>query len=364
MKAPAYDFMSVEPAGIFSLRDKSAHSRRRGLLSHAFSQQSLDNCLPLINDKIDLLLATIARNRDKPFDTLLRFRLLALDIVGELFLGQSFDGLKEDKPPQFLHDGDLHFIQSGLQGNLPWLHNFLSILPIQSVQSFLGSSERVAQFGNTAYKDYIKKYGRDSKRRDLLTKILASGSSMAMTDRETYVEIGNLVFAGSDTTSTTLTYMFWELARHPEWQTKIQEELRRSDEKQSLDYNRPLPVLEAVINEALRLHPAAPSSLLRVVPMGGSDIAGYTLPPGTTVSMQCYTTQRNSTAFPDPDTFNPQRWLNSDMSADAKLLFMPFSRGTRACLGRNLAMMELKGFRRRCWLDIAFLPLLTRMKRA
>ena len=54
------------------------------------------------------------------------------------------------------------------------------------------------QFGNKAYKDYIKEHGRESNRRDLLTKILTPGKKgESMTDRETYVEISNLVFAGT-----------------------------------------------------------------------------------------------------------------------------------------------------------------------
>jgi cytochrome P450 len=59
--------------------------------------------------------------------------------------------------------------------------------------------------------------------------------------------------------------------------------------------------------------------------------------------MQCYTTQRDSFVFPGPDVFAPDRWLTkSGPSEEMKTLFMPFSKGTRACLGIHLAMMELK----------------------
>lgn len=63
----------------------------------------------------------------------------------------------------------------------------------------------------------------------------------------------------------------------------------------------------------------------------------------TIVSMQCYTTHRDPEAFPNPDTFMPERWLCDGGATEAmKTLFLPFSRGTRACLGKNLAMMQLK----------------------
>jgi cytochrome P450 len=62
----------------------------------------------------------------------------------------------------------------------------------------------------------------------------------------------------------------------------------------------------------------------------------------TVVSMQCWTTHRDPTAFPNPETFDPERWLSQEPTAAMKTLFMPFSKGSRACLGKGLAMLELK----------------------
>lgn len=59
--------------------------------------------------------------------------------------------------------------------------------------------------------------------------------------------------------------------------------------------------------------------------------------------MQCYTTQRDPAYFPDPEKFDPERWLSpSPVTNEMKEMFMPFSKGPRACLGKSLAMMELK----------------------
>jgi cytochrome P450 len=59
--------------------------------------------------------------------------------------------------------------------------------------------------------------------------------------------------------------------------------------------------------------------------------------------MQCYTTQRDPIAFPNPNKFDPTRWMEPNVvSSEMKELFMPFSKGSRACLGKSLAMMELK----------------------
>src|SRR5579862_8315883 len=58
--------------------------------------------------------------------------------------------------------------------------------------------------------------------------------------------------------------------------------------------------------------------------------------------MQSYTTHRNPVVFADPDRFNPSRWLPGNVTQGMNELFMPFSKGIRACLGVNLALMELK----------------------
>ena len=87
---------------------------------------------------------------------------------------------------------------------------------------------------------------------------------------------------GPDTTSTTLTYLFWELARHAEWQTRLRSEVSTgidwTDGLPSFKDISELPVLDALINEALRLHPAAPSSLPRETPAGGRTLNGVYIP--------------------------------------------------------------------------------------
>jgi hypothetical protein len=102
---------------------------------------------------------------------------------------------------------------------------------------------------------------------------------------------------GTDTTSTTLVYLFWELSQRPEFQDRIRAEITELD---SSEPNAPpewktvvnLQVLDAVVKEALRLHTAAPASLWRVVPKGGRVLDGYFIPenvppfPPSTFSLQ------------------------------------------------------------------------------
>ncbi len=75
--------MSLPPLGIFSLRNKAAHSQRRSLLSHAFFQQNVNDCMPIIEQKLDSLLRSFSCNTSQTVDVFLRFRLFAFDVVGK-----------------------------------------------------------------------------------------------------------------------------------------------------------------------------------------------------------------------------------------------------------------------------------------
>lgn len=82
LKAPVYESMTLQPPGIFSLRDRTAHSQRRRLLSHAFSQSNLQDCEPLIHIQIDKLVQVLQDSAGRPVDMLTWFRLAAFDVVG------------------------------------------------------------------------------------------------------------------------------------------------------------------------------------------------------------------------------------------------------------------------------------------
>lgn len=84
LKAPVYESFTVPPIGIFSMRNKTAHSNRRRLLSHAFAQSNLLESEPLIQAQISRLLDVVRAEGERPVDVLQLFRLAAFDIVGNV----------------------------------------------------------------------------------------------------------------------------------------------------------------------------------------------------------------------------------------------------------------------------------------
>jgi cytochrome P450 len=116
----------------------------------------------------------------------------------------------------------------------------------------------------------------------LKTSDLNSKGERRMTEAQISIETANLVFAGTDTMSTTITYLLWQLAQC-RWQERLREELSTvvySNGIPSFSSVDSCPILDAVISEVLRMYPAAPSSLQRDTPAEGRCLSGYFIPGG------------------------------------------------------------------------------------
>jgi cytochrome P450 len=103
-----------------------------------------------------------------------------------------------------------------------------------------------------------------------------------ITERGIVDELTNLIFAGTDTTGNTLTYLFWDMANSPEWQTRLREEIKTAiGDHDDFEYKAisELPILDAIVQEILRVRPAVPSSLQRLTPENGGVIDGVFIPP-------------------------------------------------------------------------------------
>ncbi|KAK0641810.1 cytochrome P450 [Cercophora newfieldiana] len=233
-------------------------------------------------------------------------------------------------------------------------------VPLRSVKEFLVAGDFLYGYGRDAVREYIEREGRGaSSRPTLLTKLVVGNKETGaepLSDEEIVVEVSNLMFAAVDTTGTSATYALYELACNPGWQRRLQQEIRTSGVgKKGFEYRTvsELPVLNAVVTENLRMHPAAPSALPRQTVGPVTVIDGLPLPEGILVSMQAMTTQRDPAYFPDPDKFDPARWLAP--GPDGKEQIFPGTPemqemmlvwggkgGPRSCPGRYMATMEMK----------------------
>jgi len=180
---------------------------------------------------------------------------------------------------------------------------------------------------------------------DLLGLLLAlrDEDGSAFSDDEVRDEALTLILSGHETTANALTWAFSYLAAEPATREALEAE---ADAQVWLDQDRAPTVEElmaapyagAVLDEALRLAPpvwVAPRRALRDV-----DIAGVPVPAGAHVVVSQYVTHRDPVLFPDPERFDPSRWLDGLERRLPRGAYVPFGAGTRRCLGDRFAMLE------------------------
>jgi cytochrome P450 len=166
----------------------------------------------------------------------------------------------------------------------------------------------------------------------LVARLTRKGSPLS--HMQVAAECKDHMAAGIDTTGDGLCFLMWELSQpqNLRFQDRLHEELRSASEDTPLDR---LSYLDAVIKEALRISPPIPMSFPRYVPSDGRTIDGYFLPGNTIVSCQPYTVHRIEEVFPEPDRFNPDRWLEEKGMKRRNRLFFAFGTGGRGCTGRK-----------------------------
>ncbi|XP_043822824.1 25-hydroxyvitamin D-1 alpha hydroxylase, mitochondrial [Dromiciops gliroides] len=155
--------------------------------------------------------------------------------------------------------------------------------------------------------------------------------------------ITELLLAGVDTVSNTLSWALYELAHHPEVQAALHAEITGAvapgcSAHPPATTLAQLPLLRAVVKEVLRLYPVVPGNSR--VPDKDIRVGGYIIPRNTLVTLCHYSTSRDSAQFPEPNAFRPERWLGGQ-SAPHPFASLPFGFGKRSCIGKRLAELEL-----------------------
>ncbi|CAG8131960.1 unnamed protein product [Penicillium salamii] len=157
-------------------------------------------------------------------------------------------------------------------------------------------------------------------------------------------EIGAIIDAGADTTAIALTQIVYLLIRHPDHLETLRQEIQGvlAEDEVIAPYDtvRHLPFLRACINEAMRIIPPTSAGLPRRTPPEGAMIFGKWIPGDTSVSMTIYGAYHDPTVFPNPEEFQPHRWMDPEERKRMEPYFIPFSTGGRGCIGRNISYLE------------------------
>lgn len=172
-------------------------------------------------------------------------------------------------------------------------------------------------------------------------------SKVGITDRQLVANCFVFLAAGFETTATTLAFVLYELARHPEEQDNLFHELmgQSSGGSGPLGYDdlHKLKRMDAVIMECLRLYPPIVLFTARVCSCD-TKLSGYSLPAGAHVILPTWHILHNPEIWADPYAFNPSRFMPGHEEEERRhpAAYVPFGLGPRECIGRRFAMLELK----------------------
>ncbi|KAK0618649.1 Cytochrome P450 monooxygenase aflV [Lasiodiplodia hormozganensis] len=338
-------FVDHEVPGIFEMSDAKQHAARRRLLARAFTKTELRaRWEGMIQTKTKLAMERISGEIESAgqVDVLKWWAFLATDVVGHLMFGESFRMLDLGEKNDYIRVLESTAKGRGMAVELPLLDFIGRHIPHPTFRALFHGHNYLIDYGKRAI---AMCKSEDSEAGNIFARLQATDTSATdfpLTELDISTEAGNLILAGSDTTAFSLSYITWSVLDHPDVQARLEAEVATLNGDFTDANLETLPMLSAVINETLRIWGASSGSLPRAVPKGGAELAGHYIPEGYTVSTQSWTLHRDEKFWPEPEKFNPDRWLNDPSPEAAKMAFSPFGAGSRACLGIHLAMMELR----------------------
>lgn len=341
---------------IFSTKPYDKHQAKRKLIS-AFYQASNIYKDPAIEQHCQERARAALRQigSDQEIDVYSLTDWYALDNITYLTLGPDYCTYAVDHPgPERKILRDLKYLQFLMPFRIscPKIYGLVSASVGSLRPSYLLADEKLAswcwQRTSQAMSDSNLKNSR-SLLRHLLEVHQGSKTMEPLNPQYIAAEVLDNINAAEATVAVTATYLIWRLTENPQWQQKIRKELRALPVQQdgSLSFahvNDQAPSLDACLREVLRLHPASSGRAERIVPKGGCTFSGVFVPEDTVVTTCILALHRDESIFPEPGRFIPERWLNGDETSFRRLdsQLISFGIGGRICLGKSLAIMEIK----------------------
>lgn len=348
--------------GLVTSSGSKWHTRRK-LLTPTFNKNVLEEFLPLIEKQIKTLVKVLRKevNNVSGFDIKPYAKLAALDTIGNTAMGCEINS-QENSQLEYVKALDeltaimqKRFITPWLKPNL--LFNLTSLSKRQKacidvIHTFTRKviKERKDNFKlfNNQTSDANKNEIHHEKKpnRALLDLLIeVSDDGKLLSDEDIQEEVDTFMFAGVDTTSVTLSWVMYVLGQHPHVQDRIVKELNEKipnfgDGKLTVNILGDLEYLGRTIKEVLRLYPSVPFIGRQIYkPLKIGDL---TILPGTSIFINVFALHRNEKHFENPEKFDPDRFLKEKKKDRHRFAFVPFSAGSRNCIGQKFAMIVLK----------------------
>ncbi|KAM8934732.1 cytochrome P450 3A29-like [Pelodytes ibericus] len=342
-----------------SVAEDEQWKRIRTILSPTFTSGKLKKMFPLIKHYGDVLVQNIQKKNDRKEPLIMKdiFGAYSMDIVLSTSFSVKVDSMNNPNDP-FVTNGKNIFNFSFF--NPLFLLTILCpfLVPLLEKMNFCFFPMSVLNFFTDAIKK-IKKERENSSQKgqvDLLQLMIDSQSKedhlnseeenhgyKELTDKEILAQGLTFIIAGFETTSTTLTFIAYNIATNPDVQTKLQQEIDTflpNKAPPTYDAVMQMEYLDMVVNETLRLYPVA--GRIERVCKKTTTINGVTIPEGVVTVIPVNVLHRNPEFWPEPEEFRPERFSKENKYNQDPYVFLPFGSGPRNCIGMRFALVTVK----------------------
>ncbi|KAM5134183.1 cytochrome P450 2B1-like [Callospermophilus lateralis] len=301
-----------------------------------------------IQEEAQCLVEELRKSKGALLDPTFLFQSITANIICSIVFGERFDY----KDREFLRLLDMFYqsftlISSFSSQVFEFFSDVLKHFPgthrqvyeyLQEVLTFIGHSveKHRATLDPSAPRDFIDTYllRMDKEKSNLQSEFHHKNLTLTLL---------SLFFAGTETTSTTLRYGFLLMLKYPHVAERVQKEIEQvigSRRPPALDDRTKMPYTEAVIHEIQRFADLIPVGVPHIVTKD-TYFRGFIIPKNTEVYPILSSALHDPHYFEEPDTFNPDHFLDANGALKKNEAFIPFSAGKRICLGEGIARNEL-----------------------
>ncbi|MFT3865903.1 MAG: cytochrome P450 [Solirubrobacterales bacterium] len=314
--------------------DDDYHDRARAIMLPAFHREQVEASTAAMRLEAEAALATL--RPDTVVDVYAWMRNLAMRIAMRALLGLDPDDGGQGAVAAENFEAALGFF--GIDYALRLLRGPGS--PWRRLMASRAALDRIV------YEEIERRRAAPgAEREDILSLLVAARGENGerFTDTEIRDQVMTLMFAGHDTSTSTVTFALYELAHHPDVLARLGEEQDRvlAGAPPTIDQlERELPYLDMVVDEILRLYPPAWIGPRRAV--RDFEFGGWSVPRGAYVNYVSWASHRLPEVFPEPEAFVPERFTRERKAALPRGAYVPFGGGKRVCIGKRFGQIEVK----------------------
>ncbi|KAG8199014.1 hypothetical protein JTE90_001809 [Oedothorax gibbosus] len=330
---------------LLALKDKR-WKEVRSILTPTFSSGKIKLMTSIVDKKVDVTVSVVSKRADKNemFDIYELIQGLTLDVIADCALAMKTHCQENPK--------DIFLI--AVRDFFKYAQNpavdFAIVFPfVGSIMTFVTKNMTAGQMTDLIVDNVnsaIEARKRDPsiKSVDILQLMLDSrendSTGSELTDEEIIANAYIFLLAGYETTATALAFTFYLLIKHPEIQEKLYKEIQEAGD---VNYNtvQNLQYLDQVFSESLRYYPPVTGFVTRYCD-ADHQLGSYTVPKGSNVLAPVWDIHHDPDLWPDPWTFNPDRFSPDNKTHLNSMAFLPFGAGRRNCVGARFAQLEAK----------------------